>query len=296
MNRSYTYDDCVRIDITMGPYFSLYKHVFAETASLVTVKKKLKALCAPKTENRKENTVTNRLFILIVGLCSAVSAFGQNNDFLTDYSLLEPNEGNFITLRYFDDNLLRRMTDYNAVFVDQPEIFVAADSKYKGAKGDQLKGLADVARLATIERLEAGGYTIATEPGASTLYLRWAITDLYLQKKKRGILSYTPVGFVVHATTQAAVRDLWKKIDIAELSIEAEFSDFVTGEILGAAVSGQLGLRKASGQKAELVSWQQLDALFMTVGERLSCILDNARIPESEWTACHDIWIEPEVP
>ena len=235
-----------------------------------------------------------RLFILIVGLCSAASAAGQDRDFLTDYSLLIPNEGDFVTRIYFDDDNLRKMVDYNAVFVDQPEIFVAADSKYKGAKGDQLKALADVARLATMERLEANGYTIATEPGRNTLYFRWAITDLYLQKKKRGILSYTPVGFVVHATTQAAVRDLWKKIDIAELSLEVEFSDFVTGEIIGAAVTRQIGMRKASGQKAELVSWQELDALFMTVGERLSCILDASRTPESEWKACADIWIVAE--
>jgi len=236
-----------------------------------------------------------KFLILAVGLCSAATAFGQNNDFLTDYSLLEPNvEGKFVSHRYFEVNVVRRMADYNAIFVDQPEIFVAADSKYKGAKGDQLKALADVARLATMERLEANGYTIATEPGANSLYFRWALTDLYLQKKKRGILSYTPVGFVVHATAQAAVRDLWKKIDIAELKLEVEFSDFVTGEILGAAVSRRHGLRKAKGQKAEIVSWQHLDALFKTVGERFACVLDNARIPESEWTPCDNIWIEPE--
>ena len=236
-----------------------------------------------------------KFLILAVGLCSAATAFGQNNDFLTDYSLLEVNEGNFVTHRFFDVDLVRKLADYNSVFVDQPEIFVSADSKYKGAKGDQLKALADVARQATMERLEAGGYTIATEPGSDVLYFRWAITDLYLQKKKRGILSYTPIGFVVHATTQAAVRDLWKKIDIVELSLEVEFSDFVTGEILGAGITDKLGLRKASGQKAVLVSWQEVDALFKTVGERLSCVLDNARIPESEWTPCGDIWIEAEI-
>jgi hypothetical protein len=241
--------------------------------------------------------MTKKLLIAVFALFGAASAFGQNNDFLTDYSLLEPNtEGRFVSLRYFDPNVIQKLADYKAVLVDQPEIFIAADSKYKGAKGDQLKALADVARLATIERLEAGGYTIATEPGPDVLYMRWAITDLYLQKKKRGILSYTPLGMVVHATKSAAVRDLWKKIDIAELSMEMELSDLVTGELLGAAVTNRQGLRKAKGQKAELVSWQELDALFMTVGERLSCILDNARIPESEWTPCHDIWIEPEVP
>ena len=238
-----------------------------------------------------------KFLILAVGLCTAATAFGQDNDFLTDYSLLEPNvSGNFVSHRYIDVNHIRRMADYNAVFVDQPEIFISDDSKYKGAKGDQLKALADVARLATMERLEAGGYTIAIEPGPEVLYFRWALTDIYLQKKKRGILSYTPVGFVVHATAQAAVRDLWKKIDIAEIRLEIELSDFVTGEILAAAVTRRHGLRKAKGQKAEIVSWQDLDAVFKTVGERSACLLDNARIPESEWALCHEIWIEPEVP
>ncbi|MGI9233991.1 MAG: DUF3313 domain-containing protein [Woeseiaceae bacterium] len=237
-----------------------------------------------------------RLLVLMLGLCFASSAFAQNNDFLSDYSLLESFGGKFVSHRYYDPNLVQRMADYTSVLVDQPEIFIAADSKYKGAKGDQLKALADVARLSTIERLEAGGFTIATEPGPNVLYMRWAITDLYLQKKKRGLLSYTPIGMVVHATKSAAVRDLWKKIDITELSMEIEFSDLVTGEILGAAITARQGLRKAKGQKAEVVSWQALDALFETVGERLACVLSNARVPESEWATCADIWIEPEVP
>jgi hypothetical protein len=237
-----------------------------------------------------------KLLALALGLCVTTSAFAQNNDFLDDYSLLEPIGGKFVKARYFAPNVIQRLADYNAVLVDQPEIFIAADSKYKGAKGDQLKALADVARLAAIERLEAGGFTIATEPGPDVLYMRWAITDLYLQKKKRGVLSFTPLGMVVHATKGAATRDLWKKIDIAELSMELEVSDLVTGEILATAVTSRQGLRKAKGQKAELVSWQALDALFGTVGERMTCILSNAKIPESEWTICADIWIEPEVP
>lgn len=237
-----------------------------------------------------------KLSILVLGMCCAASAIGQDNDFLTDYSLLETiRDGGLVERRYLPANSVQRLADYNAIMVDQPEIFIAADSKYKGAKGDQLKALADIARLSTIERLEMGGYAIASEPGPDVLYMRWAITDLYLQKKKRGLLTYTPLGMVVHATKSAAVRDLWKKIDIAELSLELEISDLVTGEILGAAVSSQQGLRKAKGQSADLVSWQELEALFETVGERIRCQLSNAGRVENEWEACAEIWIEPEV-
>ena len=237
----------------------------------------------------------NRILMLIGGLLCAASALGQNNDFLADYSILEKRDGDFVAKVFLVPNAIQRFADYNSVLVDQPEIFIAADSKYKGAKGDQLKALADVARLSTIERLEAGGFAIATEPGPNVLYMRWAITDLYLQKKKRGFLSYTPIGMVVHATKSAAVRDLWKKIDIAELSMEIELSDLVTGEILAAAATQRQGLRKNKGDKGQIVSWQALDALFETVGERVRCTLSNSRIAESEWEVCADIWIEPEV-
>jgi len=238
-----------------------------------------------------------RLLVFVFGLCVATSAVAQNNDFLTDYSKLEKVEGaRFVQGIYKVPNMEQRLADYNSIMVDQPEIFIAADSKYKGAKGDQLKSLADIARLSAIARLEAGGFNVVDEPSADTLYMRWAITNLYLQKKKRGILSFTPVGMVVHATKGAATRDLWKKIDIAELSLEAEFTDVVTGEVLAAVSSYQQGFRKQKGTKADIVSWQELEALFDTVGERLSCTLSNAGSLEEEWDDCSAIWIVPEVP
>ena len=59
--------------------------------------------------------------------------------------------------------------------------------------------------------------------------MRWAIVDLYLTKKKRSILSYTPVGMVACGTRQAAIRDLWKKLDIVELGLMIEWSNSVSG-------------------------------------------------------------------
>lgn len=238
------------------------------------------------------------LLVVIIGLFGAVSAFGQNNDFLTDYSLLVPTEGEgvnpLVKARYIPERQIQRWADYNAILIDQPEIFIASDSEYKGAKGDQLKLLADSARLAAIERLESSGYVIAYEPGTDVLYLRWAITDLFLKKKKRGLLSYTPLGMVVHTTRQVAIRDLWKKINIVEFAVESEITDFVTGDILGMAVTRRQGKRKVKGQVEDLVTWQELDALFLNLGERMVCGLENSKKPQSEWADCGAIWIEPE--
>jgi hypothetical protein len=232
--------------------------------------------------------------LLVVGMCCAVSANAQEESFFTNPSLLEPWDQGTYTLGYTDPDISQKMAGYDSVMVDQPEIIVADDSKYKGAKPDHLKQLADTARLAMIERIEAGGYTVTDEPGPNVGYIRWAIADLYLQKKKRGILSYTPVGFVVHSTRQAAVRDLWKKIDIVELGLLIEWSDSVSGEVLSAGDARQ-GLRKDKGRKADLVSWEELDALFLTVGEQTRCHLDNNSLADADKrTDCDSIYIEPE--
>jgi len=238
--------------------------------------------------------MTKRILMLIVGLCGAASVAAQEESFFTDPSLLAPWDQGTYDLGYVDPDILQKLERYETVMVDQPEISIADDSKYKGAKGDHLKQLADTARLAMIERIEAGGYTIADEPGPNVGYIRWAIADLYLKKKKRSILSFTPVGFVVHSTRQAMIRDLWNKIDIVELGLQIEWSDSVSGEILSAGDARQ-GLRKAKGQKADLVTWQELDALFLTIGEQTRCHLDNNNFEEGEKRLdCDSLVVEPE--
>jgi len=237
--------------------------------------------------------VTKKILMIVLGLCSAAAAAGEDIGFLTDYSMLEAREADFVDRVYLAPNIGEKMKEYHSFLIDQPEIFVAEDSKYKGAKGDSLKLLADTVRLAIIERFEAGGQTVVEEPGPGVMYVRFAIADLYLKKKKRGILSYTPMGMVVHTTVQAAVRDLWKKIDIVELSIELEYTDSVTDELLAAGTSRH-GMRKAKGKKEDLVTWEELDAMFQTVGARMSCWAINAGLPQNEKEVCSNIVIEAE--
>lgn len=157
-----------------------------------------------------------------------------------------------------------------------------------------LKQLADIGRLAMMERLEASGWSVVDEPGPNVVYMRWAISDLYLEKKKRGLLTYTPVGMVVYTTAQAAIRDLWKKIDIVELGLMIEWIDSVSGEVLSAGMARQ-GARKTKGLQQDLVTWEELDALFSTVGEQTRCHLDNNKLGKDEKRQdCDSIVIEPE--
>ena len=230
---------------------------------------------------------------LILAALATTPVLAQESGFLSDYSKLEAREGDeYIARVYVSDGFTERLGDYNAIMVDQPEVFFAEDNKYKGAKPDALKQLADTMRMAMMERLDAGGYPIAEERGQDVLFLRWAITDLYLKKKKRSVLSYSPLGQVVHYSRQAAIKDLWKKIDIVEMGIEIELLDSVTEEQL-AAITDHSGSRKTKSQDQELVTWEELDAQMKTIGERFRCRLDNTRLGEASRVDCTTIFIEP---
>ena len=72
-----------------------------------------------------------------------------------------------------------------------------------------------------------------------------------------------------------------------------EWLDSETGEVLSAGLARR-GARKADGQKEELVSWEELDALFKTIGEQTRCHMDNNKLPEAEKRQdCDSIVIEP---
>jgi hypothetical protein len=220
------------------------------------------------------------------------TAWSADSGFLTDYSKLEVREGRDLIARVYNKpDVMDELAKYNAIMIDQPEVLMAADSKYAGAKPDHLKTLSDTLRQAMIDRMAAGGYNTVTTPGPDVIYMRWAISDLYLKKKKRGLLAYTPVGMVVHTTAQMAIKDLWKKINIVQLNLEVEFLDSQTGDVLAAMVM-ERGHRKAKGQKQELVSWEELDAVMRAFGERVRCILDNANLDEPDRVDCSRISVE----
>ncbi len=232
--------------------------------------------------------MSNKRLIFVIALLCATTVVAQEDSFFTDPSLLRPMEHGIWDLAHKPKDGLTKLQRYSAIMVDQPEILIRKNSKYKGGKGDDLKQLADVGRLAMMERLEAGGWPVVHEPGPNVILMRWAI-DVRLNKKKRNLLSYTPAGFVVHTTAQAVVRDLWKKVDIVDFGLQTEWLDSKTGEILAAGVINQ-GI--AEGRK--VISWEELDATFKTVGEQMRCALDNNKLPAgSKKTDCDRIVIKP---
>ena len=232
-----------------------------------------------------------KLRILVAGATLTLlsgMAFAESG-FLSDYSKLKPvkNSAGGDELVFVAPGAYERGVGYKAVMLDQPEILFSADSEYRGMKPEDIAELASIMRTAAKERLEERGrYKVVEQPGPDVLFVRIALTELYLKKKKRGVLAYTPVGAVAKLGTDA-LKETLSKIDIIEMTFEAELVDSTSQDVLGAIVVPS-GARKAEGQKEQRMDVKEFQAEIHEYASRLGCQLDNAKLPESGRIDCTD--------
>ena len=130
---------------------------------------------------------------------------------------------------------------------------------------------------------KSGQYKVVEKPAADVLYLRVALSDLMLQKKKRPVLAYIPVAAVAYGARKLT-QDMDEKIDLTQAKIESELLDSVTNEPLGAYV-----LTRRTGGDVSAVSWDDLSFAFSGAGKRLACRLANPRVPEGQRENCQAI-------
>lgn len=238
--------------------------------------------------NKRWNILARGMLLsMIAAIPAPGTAQEAESTFLSDYSKLQPAPDNPFDELYIAPDAMKRASQYTAIMIDQPELFVHPDSKYQGIKPDDMKAIADSLRQAVIEELK-GAYQVVDQPAPNVLYVRLAIGDLLLQKKKRPILAYVPVGALVYAGKNMA-KDVTEKIDLNNLKIEGEVLDSVSLEQLGAMTTSRGSL---SVDTAKPVSWEELHNLFATVGERLRCRLDNSKVSEEQWTSCGKIGLK----
>ncbi len=222
---------------------------------------------------------------------AAVGTFPVESEFLSvsqdQLTVIVEEEGG-LDLIYRAPLAFERLVKYNKLMIDQPEIWIDPDSEYRGTKPDNIKAIVDLIRERLTDKVTSRGYEVVDEPGPDVLYMRVALTDLYLKKEKRGIWAYTPAGAVVKVGADA-VRDMLSKIDIIEMALQAELLDSQTEEVLLAAIIKR-GARKdkATGQKLVRIDFDEFRAIVGEYSARLTCRLDNARKPESQWIECTD--------
>ena len=129
---------------------------------------------------------------------------------------------------------------------------------------------------------------MVVEPGPNVLYMRIALTNLYLKKKKRGIMGYTPVGALVQVGSDA-MKGMMSKVDIIEMALQAELLDSQSEEVLAAMVIKR-GARKdkKTGQKLARMDFDEFRAVLREYGARFSCRLENSKLPGSQQIDCFD--------
>ena len=217
--------------------------------------------------------------------------------FLGDYGQLELVHDEPPMLAYLAPGGFELFGRYDALLIDQPEIWISPDSKYKGAKPSDLKALSDEIQAAVLDELSSA-YQIADAPGPNVLYVRMAASNLHL-KKKRKLLDYTPVGVITNVTpgikgakeaVKSAAFDYTQRLSLIELTIEIELLDSVTGDRIAAMVEQRGQAKdKAAGLKQESTSWEEVDAMLVGYAQSLGCRLGNARVPETERKDCRRI-------
>ncbi len=213
-------------------------------------------------------------------LSAALAAEMEFSGFLDDYSrAVRQPDGAYIIQ---PDNIAQALAGYEAIMVDQPEILIAPDSKYKGMKPDDMKLISDALRKVLVQQLERGNMRLVSTPGPKTLYVRVGLTNVHVKKKGKNILNFTPVGIVVGAAS-SPFKDVMDKIVLQEANLEGELLDSQTGEQIGALIKH----RGAAEKKKDYTSWEDVQADMELLGSRLACRLDHAGSPEAQ-QACLD--------
>ena len=227
--------------------------------------------------NRKTKLFFLGTAALMTSLVSAEELV--QSGFMTDYSQLSKIEDGSADYRYVAEGAMDRVAKFNAVMIDQPEIFIAADSPYRGAKPKHLNALAEAFRAGVMQALSEDLYVV-DQPGPDVMYFSLAISNLRLTKKKKSVLGYTPIGLVAGGVRGAATTDIAKKANLQDAMFEVEGFDSVSGERL-VAVIDSLG-----AGKEDPASWEELEELALLYGRLLQCRMSNARLPEDARFNC----------
>jgi len=199
--------------------------------------------------------------------------------FMSDYTQLEEVTDGSADYRYIAPGGEERMAQYEAVMIDQPEIFIANDSPYRGAKPKHLVALAEALRSGLTSALSENFYVVDS-PGEKVLYISIAITNLKMTKKKKNIMGYTPVGMVVGGIKGAATSDLAKKANLQGMILELEGFDSVSGERIVALIDS------VGSDEVQHATWEELEAFMVKYGRILQCRIDNARLPAERRADC----------
>lgn len=215
---------------------------------------------------------------LITACCLAsASLSAQDSGFLTDYSKLSAGNQSGFTKVYIAPGAPDNLARFDSVMVDSPEFFLDPKSKYKGLKPTDAAIVGEELRAALIGGI-GESVKVVDQPGESTALLSWAVTNIRLNKAKRGVLGYTPVGAVAYGAKKA-LSDVVDKTRAFDVTFEVEATDSTTGKVIFAMVFDIV----EEGVEAD---WDDALALSTGLGERIGCRINNSKLSIDQRADC----------
>ena len=159
--------------------------------------------------------------------------------FLSDYSKLEPVEGDKDAFRYVDDSVDFSM--YKKLLIDRIMVWYKGDSDYKGIDPDELKALTDYFHQAIVKAV-GDDYEVVIEPGPDVLRVRIAVTDVVPNKPEASVVSLVvPFLWVADAGTGVVKGETGSTAFTGEATIEMEAMDSVSSQQIGAYIDQEVG-------------------------------------------------------
>jgi hypothetical protein len=211
-----------------------------------------------------------------------VAAQDYDKSFLSDYSRLQSKPvANGTDLTYLPAGVVRKLAQYTGVMVDQPEVSISANSDYKGATPADLTVVAKSLHKTLAELFTAAGYPVVDTPGPGVIYVRTAVTDLSVKKKRSGLLSYLPADLFVKAGP-GMLRGMMARFDIMTMTLQAELLESDSKKVLAQVVAVRKG---ETDGKPVRIDFDRVSATVKDFRSRLRCLPDDIDVPETQQIA-----------
>jgi hypothetical protein len=201
--------------------------------------------------------------LFLVG--SFQNALADDSGFITDMPDLTEDKDRAGAMQWNDPSYDR--SKYSRVLIDPITIYIDPDSKYKGLNPDDLKSLSDGFVKSMTKTLEPEIATVSTK-GDGVLYIRAALVDVNVAKKKRGFFGYTPIGFIAGAAKNAAAGPT---LTLKNVSLEMEIYDSATQKRLAVIVDKV----PTNDDKKDDKSWDDVTETFDSYAKRFKAHLQS---------------------
>jgi hypothetical protein len=162
---------------------------------------------------------------VLVGLTACGGQLTGGNGFLSDYSKLEKNP------RYAGSRIYanpeKPLKNYSRFIVNPVQVRLSSIGTQRHSDPDKLQEISQYAHQQFVSALQSGGYEVVTSPGPDTLILRSALTEV--------------------APSELKSKSYLMNISLGGASIEAEFVDALSGEVVVAVMESQRGKKVSTG-------------------------------------------------